>query len=136
MRITKRRLKRIIEQAIIDKTVPDHFDSGENIDVYGYDTKHFEICGSAVDLFEGELSGAKFPGTEKLIIEAAKLADKIFAIEKRAVSRGYSEYEECEEARELHDEFKDVIKDLLVEDYADKIGFMKMHVKEITKREE
>ena len=124
MRITKRRLKRIIEQAIIDKTVPDHFDSGENIDVYGYDTKHFEICGSAVDLFEGELSGAKFPGTEKLIIEAAKLADKIFAIEKRAVSRGYSEYEECEEARELHDEFKDVI------------GFMKMHVKEITKREE
>ena len=136
MQITERQLRRIIEQAVIDKTVPGHFGSGENIDVYGYDTKHFDICGSAVELFEDDLSDAKFPGTKKIIIEAAKLADKIFAIEKRVVARGYSESEECEEAQELHDEFKDAIKDVLVKDYSDMIGFMNMHVREITKREE
>ena len=136
MKITKRQLRRIIEQIVIDKTIPEHFDSGENIDVYDYETKHFEICASAVELFEGELSGAKFPGTEKMIEDAAKISDKIFALEKRVVSRGYSEYDECEEARGLHDKFKDCIKKILVEDYSDKISFMSMHVREITKREE
>ena len=136
MKITKRQLRRIIEQIVIDKTIPEHFDSGENIDVYDYETKHFEICASAVELFEGELSGAKFPGTEKMIEDAAKISDKIFALEQRVVSRGYSEYDECEEARELHDKFKDCIKKILVEDYSDKISFMSMHVREITKREE
>jgi len=126
---TKRRTRRMIEQAVIDKTIPDHFDSGKNINVYGYDTKHFDICASAVTLFETELSGAKFLGTEKMIVDAAKITDKIFAIEKRIVRRGYSEYEECEETQELHDEFKDVVKDVLVEDYSDKITFMKMHVR-------
>ena len=49
MKITKRQLRRIIEQIVIDKTIPEHFDSGENIDVYDYETKHFEICASAVE---------------------------------------------------------------------------------------
>ena len=136
IRITKQQLRRLIEQVVIDKTVPEHFGSGENIDVYGYDTKHFDICRSAVTLFEDSLADAEFLGTEKMIVEAAKMADKIFAIEKRVVSKGYSELEECEEAVELHDKFKECVKNILVEDYTDKIGFMKMHVKEITKREE
>ena len=136
IRITKQQLRRLIEQVVIDKTIPEHFDSGENIDVYGYDTKHFDICRSAVMFFEDSLADAEFLGTEKMIVEAAKTADKIFALEKRVVGKGYSELEECEEAVELHDKFKECIKNILVEDYADKIGFMKMHVKEITKREE
>lgn len=136
MKITRNQLKKLIEQVVIDKTVPDHFGSGENIDVYEYSTKHFEICASAVDLFNKSLSGAKFLGTQKMISEAAKIADKIFAIEKRVVSRGISEFEECEEAKELHSKFKESIKDVLVKDYNDKISFMNMHVREITKREE
>ena len=137
MRITKRQLKRIIwEQAVIDKTVPEHFDTGENIGVYGYKTKNFEVCSTAVDLFEDDLADAKFPGTEKVIVKAAKLVDKIFALEKRAVRNGFSTYDEVEEALELHQEFKDSIKELYVSDYVDKIAFMKMHLKEITKREE
>ena len=129
-------IKRVNEQSVIDKTVPDHFDSGENIDVYDYQTKHFDICASAVKLFKSELSGAKFPIAEDAISEAAKISDEIFAIEKRVVRKGFSTFEECDEAKELHDEFKDLIKEILSEDYADKIDFMKMHVKEITKREE
>jgi hypothetical protein len=71
-----------------------------------------------------------------MIVGAAKLADKIFAIEKRVVKKGFSTDDEVDETLELHDEFKDVVKDILVSDFSDKIGFMKMHVKEITKREE
>ena len=26
---------------------PDHFGGGENIDIFGYQTKHFDICKSA-----------------------------------------------------------------------------------------
>jgi len=137
MKISKKRLKRVIrEQLVIDKTIPEHFDSGENIDVYGYKTKNFEVCATAVDLFEDDLAGAKFPGTERVIVEAAKLADKIFALEKRAVRNGFSTYDEVEAASELHQEFKDLIKELYVSDYNDKIAFMKMHLRVITKREE
>ena len=35
-----------------EQKVPDHFDGGENIDIFGYKTKHFDICRSAVDLYE------------------------------------------------------------------------------------
>jgi len=137
MKITKRQLRRIIlEQLVIDKTVPDHFGDGENIGVYDYDTKNFDVCATAVKLFDDDLADAKFPGTQQLIATAAKIADKVFGIEKRVVKKGFSTFEECEEARELHEEFKELIKDVLVSDFSDDIAFMKMHVKEITKREE
>ena len=31
---------------------PKHFGGGENIDILGYQTKHFDICKSAVTLYE------------------------------------------------------------------------------------
>ena len=31
---------------------PEHFGGGENIDKLGYQTKHFDICKSAVTLYE------------------------------------------------------------------------------------
>ena len=31
---------------------PKHFGGGENIDIFGYQTKHFDICKSAVTLYE------------------------------------------------------------------------------------
>ena len=31
---------------------PEHFGGGENIDILGYQTKHFDICKSAVTLYE------------------------------------------------------------------------------------
>ena len=31
---------------------PEHFGGGKNIDIFGYQTKHFDICMSAVTLYE------------------------------------------------------------------------------------
>ena len=31
---------------------PEHFGGGENLDVFGYQTKHFDICKSATTLYE------------------------------------------------------------------------------------
>jgi len=135
MRITKRQLRRLIEQTVIDKTVPEHFGGGENIDVYGYETKNFDVCSTATELFGEELSGAKFPGTECMIIKAARVADKIFGLEKRAVRKGTVTYDEAQDTRDLYEEFKDRLRDIFMSDYGDKVAFMKMHVKEITKRE-
>ena len=34
-----------------EQGIPDHFGGGENIDIFGYQTKHFDICKSAVTLY-------------------------------------------------------------------------------------
>ena len=49
-----------------DNETPSHFGGGENINVFGYDTKHFDICKSAVILFE------------KLILLRSSLFKKFF----------------------------------------------------------
>ena len=44
--------KVMLEQHLLEAETPDHFGGGKNIDVYGYQTEHFDICKSAVMLFE------------------------------------------------------------------------------------
>ena len=74
-----------------DNETPSHFGGGENINVFGYDTKHFDICKSAVILFEKliKVIDAQSEKTEKIkekTIEAAKIVDELFGIEKEVVS--------------------------------------------------
>ena len=64
------------------KEVPEHFGGGENIDIFGYKTEHFDICRSAVLLFE-KLDSADQEETQELIKEAAKPLDEMFGIEKK-----------------------------------------------------
>ena len=50
----KEYIKTLVNEVINeeDNETPSHFGGGENISVFGYDTKHFDICNSAVILFE------------------------------------------------------------------------------------
>ena len=41
----------LFEQEQYPADAPDHFGGGENIDIFGYKTKHFDICRSAVTLY-------------------------------------------------------------------------------------
>ena len=46
------KLKQLIfEQEEYPADAPDHFGGGENIDIFGYKTQHFDICRSAVTLY-------------------------------------------------------------------------------------
>ena len=56
---------------------------GENIDIFGYQTKHFDICKSAsVDLYNKLKENEE---AKDLIVESAKDMDHLFEMEKQVV---------------------------------------------------
>jgi len=61
---------------------PKHFGSGENIDIFGFETKHFDICGAAVSLYN---KLKEYDEHKELIIESAKEMDHLFEMEKQVV---------------------------------------------------
>ena len=82
------------------------------IDVYGYQTKHFDICPGAVALFKNIKAGDYTDGVpsakeEEKLIKLAKLHDALFAIEKIALKGA-----EGEKAKELHDKAIKVASDI------------------------
>ena len=139
MKLSRSQLRNLISEEAKKAKLPGHFGSGKNIDVYGYKTKHFEICLSAVNLFEElkkKLKGINLKGIKVQVAEAAKITDKIFAIEKRVVKNNKSTEKDIEAALELNGQFKHAVKKIFAEDAVKKIAYMPMHLKEITKRKE
>ena len=65
-----------------EQEIPDHFGGGENIDIFGYQTKHFDICRSAVTLYEKLKENEE---AKELIVESAKDMDHLFEMEKQVV---------------------------------------------------
>jgi hypothetical protein len=63
---------------------PKHFGGGENIDIFGYQTKHFDICRSAVTLYEKLKENEE---AKDLIIQTAKDMDHLFEMEKQVVAQ-------------------------------------------------
>ena len=61
---------------------PDHFGGGENLDVFGYQTKHFDICKSATTLYEKLIQNKE---AKDLILQSAKDMDHLFEMEKQVV---------------------------------------------------
>tara|TARA_Y100000592_G_scaffold75061_1_gene117183 strand:+ start:96 stop:500 length:405 start_codon:yes stop_codon:yes gene_type:complete len=61
---------------------PEHFGSGENIDIFGFKTKHFDICGSAVSLYN---KLKEYDEYKDLIVKSAKEMDHLFEMEKQVV---------------------------------------------------
>jgi len=72
----------LIEDKHYPSDAPEHFGSGENIDILGFQTKHFDICGTAVVLYN------KLKVNEEhkdLIVASAKEMDHLFEMEKQVV---------------------------------------------------
>ena len=81
----------VIEEPVV--TIPEHFGSGRNIDVFGYETKNFDICGSCVAQFERGMESIQSESDEtirerqkKALIQLATHVDGIFDIEKNVVA--------------------------------------------------
>ena len=118
------------------KEVPEHFGGGENIDIFGYKTEHFDICRSAVLLFE-KLDTADQEETQELIKEAAKPLDEMFGIEKKVVESGSASVEDVSKAADLINVFSmkiGAISERMKQDYERETGFVKIHLEEIVKR--
>ena len=63
---------------------PEHFGGGENIDIFGYKTQHFDICRSAVTLYNKLKENEE---AKELVVQSAKDMDHLFEMEKQVVAK-------------------------------------------------
>ena len=77
---------------------PKHFGGGENIDIFGYQTKHFDICKSATTLYEKLIQNEE---AKDLIVKTAKDFDHLFEMEKQVVAQEPLDHDPIDHAVEM-----------------------------------
>ena len=69
----------------LEQEEPDHFGGGENIKIFDYQTEHFDICRSAVILYQRLVKDVDNTDARDLIVSSAKKLDHLFEMEKQVV---------------------------------------------------
>ncbi len=69
----------------LEKDEPEHFGGGENIKIFDYQTEHFDICRSAVILYQRLVKDVDNTDAHDLIESSAKKLDHLFEMEKQVV---------------------------------------------------
>ena len=121
----------------LEQDEPDHFGGGENIDILGFKTEHFDICRSAVILYNKLMEKDLNDEAKKLIVDSAKDLDHIFEMEKQVVKGEEVDHDPVEHSIELTNiiSFKlGRVAELINDDLERDTNFIKMHVMEIIKR--
>ena len=83
-----------------------------SMDIYGYKTKHFDVCPGAVALFEHLQKMTVDEETIGMIRSAAQIADNVFEIEKNVVNGVSTDDSNLTQARILVDDFKDLMEEI------------------------
>jgi hypothetical protein len=104
-------------QPTIDSTYPGQGPTTaslqeQEINVFGYNTKHFSICPGAIGLFTHLQEMPMEDDTVGMIRSAAQIADNIFRIEKEVISKGVATSSELNEVELLVDDFKDLMQEI------------------------
>ena len=91
------------------------------INVYGYQTEHFDMCPGAKALFKGILAGDYTDGVpsakeEASVIAMAKLHDALFNMEKKALGYGEVDKSYLDQAQRLENEIYRQARNLNLED--------------------
>ena len=101
------------------KEQPEH-----EIQVGGYTTKHFHMCGSAQKVMKKH---ADKDGAEEL----TKLQDKFYEIEKMAMNAGKPTDEQISQTKTLYNQIMSKAKEMGIDDEVG--GYMKMHMDSMEK---
>ena len=83
-----------------------------NLDVFGYPTKHFEICPGAQALFQNLTSVPPTEDTVGMIRSMAQMADNVFEIEKDVLQKEKATPEQLKTAMVLVEDFYDVLEEV------------------------
>ena len=83
-----------------------------NLDVFGYPTKHFEICPGAQALFQNLVSVPPTEDTVGMIRSMAQMADNVFAIEKDVLEKQKATPEQLKTVTVLVEDFYDVLEEV------------------------
>ena len=106
-------------------------DFKQELDIYGYQTKHFDICPGAQNLYKRIMAGDFTDGVpsvkeQETIITLAKLHDALFGMEKIALSsKDGVDKEFANKAQGIADKIMDMSQSL---DLVDEHGYVQNHV--------
>ena len=118
--------------------IPSHFGSGKEITVKGYETKHFDICASAVSLFT-KLDKVDNEEATKYIVEAAKGIDHIFEMEKAVVNKEALNHDPIKHGIEITNTASfqlGYVAKLIDDDFIDETLFIPEHIMVMVKRQD
>ena len=118
----------------LEQDEPDHFGGGENINIFGFETKHFDICKSAVILYEKLKENEQ---AKELIVSSAKELDHLFEMEKQVVKGEEVDHDPVEHSVELTNIISfqlGRVAEIINDDFERDTNFIKLHVMEIIKR--
>ena len=121
----------------LEQDEPDHFGGGENIDILGFNTEHFDICRSAVILYNKLKEKDLDDSAKELVKSSAKDLDHIFEMEKQVVKGEQVDHDPVEHSVELTNiiSFKlGRVAEMINDDFERDTNFLKLHVMEIVKR--
>ena len=116
---------------------PEHFGGGENIDILGFQTKHFDICKSAVILYQKLMEKDLSDEAKELVVSSAKEMDHLFEMEKQVVNGEEVDHDPVEHGIELTNIISfqlGRVAEMINDDFERDTSFIKMHVMEIVKR--
>jgi hypothetical protein len=118
----------------LEQDEPEHFGGGKNIDIFGFETKHFDICKSAVILYEKLKENEE---AKELIVSSAKELDHLFEMEKQVVKGEEVDHDPVEHSVELTNIISfqlGRVAEIINDDFERDTNFIKLHVMEIIKR--
>ena len=113
---------------------PEHFGGGENINIFGYQTEHFDICKSAVILYE---KLKEHEDAKELIVSSAKELDHLFEMEKQVVNGEEVDHDPIEHSVELVNIISfqlGRVAEMINDDFERDTNFLKLHLMEIINR--
>jgi len=121
-----------------ENQIPSHFGSGKEITVKGYETKHFDICASAVSLFT-KLDKVDNEEATKYIVEAAKGIDHIFEMEKAVVNKEALNHDPIKHGIEITNTASfqlGYVAKLIDDDFMDETLFIPEHIMVMVERQD
>ena len=121
----------------LEQDEPDHFGGGENIDILGFQTQHFDICKSAVILYNKLIEKDLNDSAKELVKSSAQDLDHLFEMEKQVVKGEDVDHDAVEHSVELTNiiSFKlGRVAEMINDDFERDTNFIKLHVMEIIKR--
>lgn len=104
-----------------------------NLDVFGYPTKHFEICPGAQAFFQKLVSVEPTEETVGMIRSMAQIADNVFEIEKNVLANQKATPEELQTASVLVEDFYDILEEVAEEMAEESAEFMENHLEIIAR---
>jgi hypothetical protein len=103
-----------------------------NVDVYGYETKYFQICPGAQKTFEHLITMDNNEDTIGMVRSAAVVADAIFKIENDVLESEKATPQQLKEAMVLVEDYKDIIGEIdKISGMIHDVSYMDGHIKTI-----